>query len=116
MQRVIAEAQAWQSATNGRGPWWNSGAAAYERSVSQSFFLAGLLIDSTDYSTYEPPYTEPFVRWCGRRAGVTPPPTQSIGRQSLCDPYTRSKRSRFITLFHAATKSRTNFSFASSCA
>ena len=28
----------------------------------------------------------------------------------------RSKRSRFITLFHAATKSRTNFSFASSLA
>ena len=27
---------------------------------------------------------------------------------------TRSKRSRFMTLFHAATKSRTNFSFASS--
>src|SRR6185503_11880154 len=24
---------------------------------------------------YEPPYTEPYVRWCGRTAEVTPPPT-----------------------------------------
>src|SRR5210317_1077845 len=23
----------------------------------------------------EPPYTEPYVRWCGRTAGATPPPT-----------------------------------------
>jgi hypothetical protein len=26
--------------------------------------------------THEPPYTEPYVRWCGRTAGVTPPPTR----------------------------------------
>jgi hypothetical protein len=32
------------------------------------------------------------------------------------DDQARSNRSRFITLFHAATKSRTNFSFASSLA
>src|SRR5437660_9654031 len=25
----------------------------------------------------EPPYTEPYVRWCGRTAEVTPPPTRS---------------------------------------
>ena len=25
----------------------------------------------------EPPYTEPYVRWCGRTAGATPPPTRS---------------------------------------
>src|SRR5437867_2878358 len=25
---------------------------------------------------HEPPYTEPFVRWCGRTAGATPPPTR----------------------------------------
>ena len=24
---------------------------------------------------HEPPYTEPYVRWCGRTEGVTPPPT-----------------------------------------
>src|ERR1051325_9601206 len=26
---------------------------------------------------YEPPYEEPSVRWCGRTAEVTPPPTRS---------------------------------------
>ncbi len=26
---------------------------------------------------YEPPYTEPYVRWCGRTADVNPPPTRS---------------------------------------
>src|SRR6266705_2669427 len=25
---------------------------------------------------HEPPYTEPYVRWCGRTAAVTPPPTR----------------------------------------
>ena len=25
---------------------------------------------------HEPPYTEPYVRWCGRTAGVIPPPTR----------------------------------------
>src|SRR5207245_6748530 len=28
---------------------------------------------------YEPPYTEPYVRWCGRTAEVTPPPTRFGG-------------------------------------
>ena len=27
---------------------------------------------------HEPPYTEPYVRWCGRTAGVTPPPTRLL--------------------------------------
>ena len=27
---------------------------------------------------FEPPYTEPFVRWCGRSEGATPPPTRSL--------------------------------------
>src|SRR6266404_5134854 len=26
----------------------------------------------------EPPYTEPYVRWCGRTAEVTPPPTRYV--------------------------------------
>lgn len=25
-----------------------------------------------------PPYTEPYIRWCERTAGVTPPPTRSV--------------------------------------
>jgi len=40
----------------------------------------------------------------------------AIHGRCLCDTHLRSKRSRLITLFQAATKSRTNFSFASSCA
>src|SRR2546428_1188051 len=27
---------------------------------------------------HEPPYTEPYVRWCGRTAEVTPPPTRLL--------------------------------------
>ncbi len=38
MQRGIAEARAWQSATNGRGPWWNSGASHMNEAYPQSFF------------------------------------------------------------------------------
>ena len=34
--------------------------------------------------------------------------------KTLCFDQARSKRSRFITLFHAATKSCTNFSWESS--
>jgi len=30
-------------------------------------------------SRQEPPYTEPYVRWCERTAGVTPP-TRSCAR------------------------------------
>jgi RNA-directed DNA polymerase len=38
MQRGIAEARAWQSATNGRGPHWNSGASHMSDAYPQSFF------------------------------------------------------------------------------
>lgn len=34
----------------------------------------------------EPPYTEPYVRWCERTAGVNPPPTRlpsEAGRSGL---------------------------------
>ena len=45
MQRGIAEARAWRSATNGRGPWWNSGASHMNEAFPQSFF-AGLGLPS----------------------------------------------------------------------
>ena len=41
MQQGIAESRAWHSATNGRGPWWNSGASHMNEAYPQSFF-AGL--------------------------------------------------------------------------
>ena len=34
-------------------------------------------INSVGFNMFhEPPYTEPYVRWCGRTAGATPPPTR----------------------------------------
>src|SRR5437773_810033 len=34
--------------------------------------------DSVSSGLHEPPYTEPYVRWCGRTAEVTPPPTRCV--------------------------------------
>src|ERR1041385_3253302 len=31
----------------------------------------------------EPPYTEPYVRWCGRTAEVTPPPTRFVSCRAM---------------------------------
>lgn len=38
MRRGISEATAWKSATNGRGPWWNAGAAHMHKAVPKSYF------------------------------------------------------------------------------
>ena len=38
MKRGLGEEQAWISATNGRGPWWNSGAAHMNLAFPKSFF------------------------------------------------------------------------------
>jgi RNA-directed DNA polymerase len=38
MKRGIGEARAWQSATNGRGPWHNSGASHMNQAFAKSFF------------------------------------------------------------------------------
>jgi len=38
MKRGLAEATAWKSATNGRGPWWNSGAAHMNKALPKSYF------------------------------------------------------------------------------
>jgi RNA-directed DNA polymerase len=38
MKRGIPEKQAWESATNGRGPWWNAGASHMNLSFSKRFF------------------------------------------------------------------------------
>lgn len=34
----LHEARAWQSATNGRGPWWNSGASHMHEAYPKSWF------------------------------------------------------------------------------
>jgi len=38
MRRGLSEATAWQSATNGHGPWWNAGAAHMNKAVPKSYF------------------------------------------------------------------------------
>ncbi|HEX9024125.1 MAG TPA: group II intron reverse transcriptase/maturase [Geobacteraceae bacterium] len=38
MRRGLSEATAWKSAANGRGPWWNSGAAHMHKAVPKSYF------------------------------------------------------------------------------
>jgi group II intron reverse transcriptase/maturase len=38
MQRGIAEARAWRSALNKRGPWWNSGASHINQAYDKSYF------------------------------------------------------------------------------
>jgi RNA-directed DNA polymerase len=38
MQRGLDEARAWQSANNGRGPWWNAGAGHMNDAFRKAFF------------------------------------------------------------------------------
>lgn len=38
MRRGVSEATAWRSATNGRGPWWNAGAAHMHKAFPKSYF------------------------------------------------------------------------------
>jgi group II intron reverse transcriptase/maturase len=38
MRRGLPEATAWRSATNGRGPWWNAGAAHMHKTFPKSYF------------------------------------------------------------------------------
>jgi len=52
-----------------------------------------------------------FGRWHSVRAARLPGRCRAVPRDQA-----RSKRSAFITLFQAATKSRTNFCCESSCA
>jgi len=38
MRRGLSETTAWRSATNGRGPWWNAGAAHMHKAFPKSYF------------------------------------------------------------------------------
>jgi len=53
MKRGLPEQQAWQSATNGRGPWWNGGASHMNRAFPKRFFdrlgLVSLLEKSLEF-------------------------------------------------------------------
>jgi RNA-directed DNA polymerase len=57
MQRGLGEEQAWTSATNGRGPWWNSGAPHMNLAFPKNFFdQLGLvsLLDQVQVSQRKP--------------------------------------------------------------
>jgi RNA-directed DNA polymerase len=49
MRRGLAEARAWTSATNGRGPWWNAGASHMHQSFPKSFFDRLALVSLLDH-------------------------------------------------------------------
>jgi RNA-directed DNA polymerase len=38
MRRGLSDSTAWKSATNGRGPWWNAGAAHMHKAFPKSYF------------------------------------------------------------------------------
>ena len=55
MRRGLAEEQAWRSATNGRGPWWNAGAAHMHAAFPQSSFAQRGLLSLLDHLCRLPP-------------------------------------------------------------
>lgn len=48
MKRGLDETRAWRSATNGRGPWWNSGASHMNEAFPKRFFDALGLVSLLD--------------------------------------------------------------------
>jgi RNA-directed DNA polymerase len=48
MRLGLREEQAWRSATNGRGPWWNAGAAHMHLAMPKKFFDALGLVSLLD--------------------------------------------------------------------
>jgi RNA-directed DNA polymerase len=49
MKRGLGEIRSWQSATNGRGPWWNAGASHMNAALPKKFFDAIGLVSLLDY-------------------------------------------------------------------
>ena len=48
-KRGLGEERAWKSATNGRGPWWNSGASHMNEAFPKRFFVEMGLVSLLDY-------------------------------------------------------------------
>ncbi len=48
LRRGLTEVQAWESATNGRGPWWNAGASHMHAAFPKSYFDRGGLLSLLD--------------------------------------------------------------------
>ncbi len=49
MQRGLTEERAWISSTNGRGPWWNSGASHMNEAFKKKYFDSLGLVSLLDY-------------------------------------------------------------------
>jgi len=49
MKRGLSEQRAWRSATNGRGPWWNSGASHMNQAFPKKFFDQSGLVSLLDH-------------------------------------------------------------------
>ena len=50
--RGLGEEQSWRSVTNGRGPWWNSGAQHMNQAFPKSYFTALGLVSILDRLNY----------------------------------------------------------------
>ncbi|MCF6262388.1 MAG: hypothetical protein L3J24_02175 [Xanthomonadales bacterium] len=48
MRLGLSEERAWLSATNGRGPWWNSGASHLNQALPLKFFARLGLVSLMD--------------------------------------------------------------------
>ena len=48
MRLGLSEERAWESATNGRGPWWNSGAAHMHKTIRKVYFDSLRLVSLMD--------------------------------------------------------------------
>jgi RNA-directed DNA polymerase len=63
MQRGLGEERAWRSATNGRGPWWNSGASHMNQAFPKSYFDSlGLVSLLTGHRSLQSPTRTAVVR------------------------------------------------------
>ena len=86
-------------------------------SPSTDLLRASVLTTNTDVTSYAYPYTDdPFARARPSSAYLGPSSSSFLspnGHTPAGRGAARSKRSSSITLAHAATKSFTNFSFAS---
>ena len=82
--RRAARSRCWSALTASTGLSRRCGASYMNAALQNRYFtkhgLVSLLSQHRRWrmASVEPPYTEPYVRWCGGTAGVTPPPTRFL--------------------------------------
>ena len=76
---------------------------AFPRKFFNQLGLVSLLLRCLSFDvTREPPYTEHYVRWCGRREGASPPPPRSMFNDQRRRP---SVENVFINAANASSSS-----------